>query len=637
MPSFAPDHDILCERCGARSNADADYCGKCGSALTSGMPSTGDIIADRYRIVAQIGKGAMGTVYRVEHVQIGKPMAVKLLHRELEQNTEHVTRFHREAESASKLNHPNTVQVFDFGRSKSGWLYLAMEYVAGPDLGKLFQKEGALPFGRAAYLCSQVAASVADAHAVGIVHRDLKPENIVVSQRADGELVKVLDFGLAKLFESKLESQVTGSGTIVGTPSYMSPEQIRGEELDGRSDIYSIGAIMYEAVVGRPPFEATNPIGVLSKHLTERPALPSTRSPLSVPTEADQIIARCLHKEREQRYSTAEELRLELLAYLATVVDQDWRLSSVGQPTLALGSGRRSVAELNPISKKRRPWLWLAVAIALVGVGFGGWQYATAGPHEREPNHAERRATPLPPHQLMKAYLGRRISDTEGDIDLFRIHTTGADDAVALEVSAIPNMDVVVELLKPGDDVPVVVGDSRGVGEGERLPNVPVEAGTYLIRVRELEEAGPVPTENVSDEYFVRWERRPHEPEFEREFNDSVELAETLELAEERRGWIGWPGDVDTFCLGENAKRVVAQVSALTNVDLVLRLVDRRTQRSRKHDANGPGRGETSKVWRKAKAGKLCVQVSADPGSGEAHGAEPYETYGVRFRSAETL
>ena len=277
MSSTAPDNQMRCNECGKSNPSESKFCGKCGTPLTSTVLKPGDIIAERYRVVAPIGRGAMGTVYRAEHVQISKVMAIKLLHPELQQNPENVTRFHREAESASRLNHPNTVHVFDFGRTKSGALYLVIEYVDGDDLAKVLGKGGPMPFGRVAYLCAQVAGSVEDAHAAGIVHRDLKPENIVIAEGRDGETAKVLDFGLAKLFEGTVEAQVTSSGTIVGTPYYMSPEQIQGQELDGRSDVYAIGAIMYECVVGKPPFEAPNPVGVLSKHLSEEPLRPSAR------------------------------------------------------------------------------------------------------------------------------------------------------------------------------------------------------------------------------------------------------------------------------------------------------------------------------------------------------------------------
>jgi serine/threonine-protein kinase len=623
----------LCTACGEPNPPVAKFCGKCGKSLERSLPAVGDIIADRYRVVERIGEGAMGTVYRAEHVQMSKVMAIKLLHHEVEQNPESVARFHREAEAASRLNHPNTVHVFDFGRTKAGSLYLVMEYVDGADLGKLIGNDGAMPFGRVAYLCVQVAGSIADAHAAGVIHRDLKPENIVIAAGRDGERPKVLDFGLAKLFEGNVEAQVTSSGTIVGTPYYMSPEQIQGHELDGRSDVYAMGAIMYECVVGKPPFEAPNPVGVLSKHLSEPPVRPSQRSPLSLPAEADEIIMRCLEKDPDDRYQTAEELRQALIQYLTTVGSGDWRLSTVANASKK--SGTRRVDELDSMfARRRRPWLW-ALLLVLAVAGAGAWQLATRGPSEREPNHLAKDATRLAENTEMEAYLGQRLNEDSGDVDLFEITNAGTERrAVEIEVSGIPNMDVVVELLEPGMDEPLVVSDSRGLGKGERLPNVSVEPGKYLIRVRERPSEAKLPTENVSDEYAVRWEALPDDAAFEREPNDSLELAEPLELGSERRAWIGWFGDVDTFCLADDAEHVVAQVSALAEVDLVLRIVDRGTERSAKADSNGVGRGETSKTWQSAEAGKLCIEISADALEPTGRPAHPDETYGVRFITA---
>ena len=235
----------------------------------------------------------------------------------------------------------------------------------------------------------------------------------------------------------------------------------------------------------------------------------------------------------------------------------------------------------------------------------------------------------------MEAYLGQRLSEDSGDVDLFEIENLDlVRRAAEIEVSAIPNMDIVVELLPSGADVPLVVSDSRGLGEGERLPNVPLEPGRYFIRVRERYVEGVLPTENVSDEYDVRWQLLTPDKSFEREPNDSLELAEALPLGVERRAWLGWPGDVDTFCLGEDADGVVAQVSALAEVDLVLRVVNRRTERSGKVDEKGVGRGETSKPWRGAEAGALCIEISADPLDESSRAAHPDETYGVRFITA---
>ena len=623
---------MSCPTCGESSPPDAKFCGKCGSALESSAAPAEEVISDRYRIVECIGKGAMGTVYRAEHVQLGKAMAVKLLHRDLEQNPENVARFHREAEAASRLNHPNTVHVFDFGTTESGSLFLAMEYVEGEDLGKIIAREGAMPFGRVAYICALVAGSVADAHAAGVIHRDLKPENIVVTHGRDGDRPKVLDFGLAKLFEGSLGTQITGAGTIVGTPFYMSPEQIQGKELHPRSDVYALGSIMYECVVGQPLFEAPSPVGILTKHLSEEPPAPSTRSPLSVPSEADDIILRCLAKNPEDRFQTAEALRQALIDYLTTVGSEDWRMAVEGGSSSRNGMRRLDGLDAAP-PRKRRPWLWLG-AVALVAAGVAAWQWSQRGPAEQEPNHLPSEATPLAQDVDMEAYLGKRLRQDMGDVDLFAIRHAGPERAAEIEVTSIPNMDVVVELLGPDAGSPVVVSDSKGLGQGEHLPNVPLSPGRWLIRVREKPLESALPTENVSDAYTVRWSVLPDDASFEVEPNDSLERAEALALGSERRAWIGWAGDVDTFCLENEAEAVIAQVSALAEVDLILRVVDPDSDRSRKIDEKGTGRGETSKPWHRKGSGRLCIEVSADGSDALGRSAQPDATYGVRFIQA---
>ncbi len=287
---------IVCPSCQTvYDDNETRFCGRCGSDLgrlsaarTAQNPALRDEPRDRligatvdgrYRVLAKIGAGGMGAVYKVEHLAMGKLAAMKVLHPSLTQDREVAQRFRREAEAVSKLSSPNTVQVFDFGES-SGSLYLVMELVKGEDLGAILRRDGPMPFARLAPMLIQVCEALSEAHEAGIVHRDLKPENLLVSRARDGrDVVKVLDFGLAKLRDSEELNQVTARGSLIGTPFYMSPEQIRADELDARTDIYSLGALMYRVLTGVHPFTAPTPVAVLTQHLTDELVPPSRRKP----------------------------------------------------------------------------------------------------------------------------------------------------------------------------------------------------------------------------------------------------------------------------------------------------------------------------------------------------------------------
>jgi serine/threonine protein kinase len=210
----------------------------------------GKVVDGRYRVLEVIGRGGMGVVYRVEHLRMGKIAAMKVLHRDLAHDPEIVHRFEREAAAISKLHHPHTVQVFDFGTAQ-GALYLIMEYVRGLDLARIISRDGPMPWPRCAPLLAQICGALQEAHELGIVHRDLKPENVLITRSTGGrDYAKVLDFGLAKLDQRGVPSHETERSAIVGTPYFMAPEQIRGDEVDARTDIYSFGALMFELLTG---------------------------------------------------------------------------------------------------------------------------------------------------------------------------------------------------------------------------------------------------------------------------------------------------------------------------------------------------------------------------------------------------
>lgn len=280
-------------------------------------PLIGEVVEGRYKIIRAIGHGGMGRVYYAEHVKLQKPFALKFLLGDLTQNQEMVRRFDREARSMSRLNHPHCVSVTDFGETQTGLLYLAMEYLEGQDLAKVMRKEGPLHPKRAAKIARQVCEGLSEAHQVGIIHRDLKPENIMLVRRGDDhDFVKILDFGLAKLLEQGNEetgTALTSLGIVHGTPPYMSPEQANGDTLDGRSDLYSLGVILFQMVTGRLPFERASAMEVMLAHVREKPPLPRSLRP-DLPVTIEAMILQALEKDRDKRFSDAREMARALQA-----------------------------------------------------------------------------------------------------------------------------------------------------------------------------------------------------------------------------------------------------------------------------------------------------------------------------------
>jgi serine/threonine-protein kinase len=328
-------------------------------------PLLGCILDRRYDVLEVLGQGGMGTVYRVRHTMLGRHFALKVLRRELANDAELPKRFIREAKAAAAIAHPNVVQISDFGTLPSGQPFFVMELLEGCSLSELIWRAGPLPPGRAIRLLRQAADGLAAAHAVGVVHRDLKPDNIHVSEAARREVVKVLDFGLAKVAGA---SRLTRHGIVYGTPHYMSPEQAAGEPVDERSDVYSLGVVLYETLTGHVPFEADTYMGVLTKHLYVQPVPPSQLLPDSAALGGlEEVALRCLEKKPSKRYGSM----VELLAALDRVTE----LTSSGQvsvrpalqspasaaPTQPIGAALElEPATLEPETRSTKP-RWIGV------------------------------------------------------------------------------------------------------------------------------------------------------------------------------------------------------------------------------------------------------------------------------------
>ncbi|MEX2530023.1 MAG: protein kinase [Gemmatimonadota bacterium] len=271
----------------------------------------GAILAGRYRILTRLGAGAMGAVYLGEHLKIGRKDAIKVLRPSMAQDREAIARFTRGARNASAIRHPNVCAIYDFGATEEGLHFLAMEFVEGGTLTDLLQEEGPLPPERAATLLVQAANALQVAHERGIVHRDLKPDNIMLA--GGREQVKVVDFDIALGPPEGEGARVTRHGYVVGTPEYMSPEQLTGDPLDGRSDIYSLALVFFRMLTGRLPFDAGTAQEVMIKRLTEDPLGLAEAAPgLNLPPALEPVLRRALSRRREERPPSAAEFAREV-------------------------------------------------------------------------------------------------------------------------------------------------------------------------------------------------------------------------------------------------------------------------------------------------------------------------------------
>ena len=316
-----------CPSCGRPSDVLALSCAACGASFGVGAlpdpdndPLVGVTLPGGYEIIDLVGVGGMGRVYRAAQNALGRTVAVKLVHPHLAGDANTSARFINEARAASRLNHPNSVAIIDFGRTPEGQLYLVMEFLRGRDLARVVHEDGALPLARVVDIVRQVLAALGDAHLLSIVHRDLKPENVIVEPSRTGrDLVKVVDFGLAKTLEGDAASQrsITAPGIVCGTPDYMAPEQGRGDATDPRSDLYGVGVMLFQLITGRLPFVGDSPTEVVLMHLSAPAPDPRRIAPeRHVPASLADVVRRALEKSPEDRWQTADEFAAALEATL---------------------------------------------------------------------------------------------------------------------------------------------------------------------------------------------------------------------------------------------------------------------------------------------------------------------------------
>jgi serine/threonine protein kinase len=397
-------------------------CPQDGSALEDvGIWTEGSVIRGKYRILSKVGQGGMGAVYKALHLAFDELRALKVIVPEILHDQLFVRRFRQEAVITRKLQHPNAVRVDDIDEAEDGRPFIVMEFIQGKSLKKLIEEEGPLRVPRVCSIIKQVASALDAAHRLGMVHRDIKPDNIALIERPEGELVKVLDFGIAKMKEARVGEAsgmtLTGTGMVIGTPQYISPEQAmgkRGDELDGRSDLYSLGVVMYEMLTAALPFKAETTMEMLLAHLQQPPRpIPTLRPELQIPEPIVRLAMRLLEKDPAQRPASAKALieeveaaekgnapsgarwakqptevtsREEIRAAPEAVrpVPEKGQAALVStlvpaspppvQPQVVTPRTPVPVVLPTPQPEKQSHWgIWVGIAILLVGLGGGGW------------------------------------------------------------------------------------------------------------------------------------------------------------------------------------------------------------------------------------------------------------------------
>ena len=376
----------VCPVCSREYPDDIRFCQNDGTTLRGAAPESslvGQVIADRYHVIKKLGEGGMGQVYLAEHVKMGRRSAIKVMSPSMVHDPDAVARFNREAANASRITHPNVCAVYDFGETPDGLIYLAMEFVEGEPLTELLAREGALPAARATAIFKQTADALQAAHDLGIVHRDLKPDNIMIARGRDGsDQVKVVDFGIAKAVGGDETGQkVTKTGLVVGTPEFMSPEQLSGDKVDGRSDLYSLGLVYFRMLTGQLPFQAETVQETMIKRLTDDPAkLGETRPDLAFPAGLQEVIDAALARTPAQRYQTVAKFADDVTGVVQL------RRPTRGAATPATRAGveertqlldskqtKAQVAARRPQKPKRSPIPIVAGAVVVLGAAAGGY------------------------------------------------------------------------------------------------------------------------------------------------------------------------------------------------------------------------------------------------------------------------
>ena len=403
----------VCPHCGTEYETAARFCPADGTALRpKGSDSLiGSVLAERYHILKRIGEGGMGRVYLGEHVKMNRQCAIKVMSPALVNDAESASRFAREASSAARIIHPNVAAVFDYGES-DGLVYLVMEYVDGEPLSRLLAREAPFAIERAVDIARQIADGLGAAHELGIVHRDLKPDNILVTRSKSGrEVAKVVDFGIAKAMQEGAGEALTRTGLVIGTPEFMSPEQLLGDPIDARSDLYALGCILHLMLTAAPAFDAPTREQMIKRRLSENPPHAQELDP-GIPDSIDRVIVKLLARTPDDRYGSAAEVRDALSGTHARRLSSDGTVlprketprsaatvtfgaATMDEVAAARAAARAAVknAPSTRIAKpptRRRVWPWVLGVIAIIAISWS--TYARVSREGQEARYARARA-----------------------------------------------------------------------------------------------------------------------------------------------------------------------------------------------------------------------------------------------------
>jgi serine/threonine protein kinase len=509
-------HDMVCPNCGNVSD-DNRFCNRGGAELAPplALAAASDVVTSpgavsqpsdsgalngrtldqKYYLESKLGVGGMGIVYRAGRLLIGDQVAVKVLHPDQMTDPQAVKRFRREAQIGARLKHPNVVTVYDFGVSSEGLSYLVMDLAEGENLGSLIERQGTLAETDAAEIIRQVCAALDEAHRQGVVHRDIKPQNIIVQTTSDGLQVKVLDFGAAASRDITT-SKLTRTGAIVGTPDYMSPEHCLGEELDRRSDIYSLGVVLFEMLTGVTPFDSPTPTAIVIKHVHDPPPPPRTLNP-NISPAVEAVTLRALEKRRDARPQTAGEMARELIAATAGAELNSSHPTMVAAPEVVTpapvttqisnevgapesNSGAVTLLDDAPVfgkafaktgSSGKLVLLVFAALLLLAGGGAGLWWYAQKSANEKVAATRD------------SAGSSQRSSTVSGQPATLNRNATASPSAAPAPSMSIPASNKLWELIP--DQTTGVADATNALGAADRRMAVISSGGQLALEYRE--------------------------------------------------------------------------------------------------------------------------------------------------------